>query len=369
MTLKERLSAPGPKRILALDGGGLRGAITLGYLKKLETLLRKRHNKPNLVLSDYFDMIGGTSTGAIIAAALAIGHNVDFVINQYRTMGAKIFSEKNIFLIGDLTNRFKSGPLKEGLKNVFGDIKMGGSEIKTALCIVAKRIDTSSTWPIINIPTGKYFEQNKNILLRDAVRASTAAPTYFIPEQFDVGLGEQAKFVDGGVSMFNNPAMQLFLVATLKGFTLNWKRGENDILLVSVGTGNHRPLVPIEEVENNALYWAKTVPNSLLYDASMHNQLLLQYMSKCPTRVKINGEVGDLDGDMLAAEPLLTYLRYNVKMEVKDLNDLGFTGFDLHELCQMDEVGNYPTHEKIGVAAAAKQMLDEHFPAAFDLKF
>ena len=73
MTLLERLTAAGPKRILALDGGGIRGALTLGCLERIEAILRQRHRRPDLRLCEYFDLIGGTSTGAIIAAALAIG--------------------------------------------------------------------------------------------------------------------------------------------------------------------------------------------------------------------------------------------------------------------------------------------------------
>ena len=66
MSLLQRLRAPGPKRILALDGGGIRGALTLGYLKRIEAILRTRHNRPDLRLCDYFDLVGGTSTGAIM---------------------------------------------------------------------------------------------------------------------------------------------------------------------------------------------------------------------------------------------------------------------------------------------------------------
>src|SRR4051794_35150365 len=71
--LLDRLQAPGPKRILALDGGGIRGAVTVALLRRIELMLRERHDNPSMVLADYFDLIGGTSTGAIIAAALAIG--------------------------------------------------------------------------------------------------------------------------------------------------------------------------------------------------------------------------------------------------------------------------------------------------------
>jgi patatin-like phospholipase/acyl hydrolase len=76
VTLVDRLTAPGPKRILSLDGGGVRGVLTLGFLKRIEDLLRTRHGRPDLTLADYFDLIGGTSTGAVIAAGLALGLDV-----------------------------------------------------------------------------------------------------------------------------------------------------------------------------------------------------------------------------------------------------------------------------------------------------
>ncbi len=62
-----------PKRILSLDGGGIRGVLTLEYLEVIEETLKKRYANENLLLCDYFDLIGGTSTGSIIAAGLACG--------------------------------------------------------------------------------------------------------------------------------------------------------------------------------------------------------------------------------------------------------------------------------------------------------
>ena len=83
----ERLRAPGPKRVLSLDGGGIRGALTIGYLRRLEGLLRQRHGEPDLLLRDYFDLIGGTSTGSVIATGLATGWSVDEVAEAYRGLG------------------------------------------------------------------------------------------------------------------------------------------------------------------------------------------------------------------------------------------------------------------------------------------
>ena len=105
-TLAQKFESTGPKRILALDGGGIRGALSLGYLKHLENHLRKQHQNDQLLLSDYFDMIGGTSTGSIIAAALAIGMSVDEIKQKYFELGTKIFGKKykwfKIFEIDDL---------------------------------------------------------------------------------------------------------------------------------------------------------------------------------------------------------------------------------------------------------------------------
>ncbi len=67
------LFGPGPKRVLALDGGGVRGALTVAFLERIETLLSERDGKDS-PLGDYFDLVGGTSTGAVIAGALALGY-------------------------------------------------------------------------------------------------------------------------------------------------------------------------------------------------------------------------------------------------------------------------------------------------------
>ena len=77
------LFAPGPKRILALDGGGVRGVVALAFLKEIERTLAAQAGRP-VRLCDHFDLIGGTSTGAIIAAGLALGHSVDELIDFYQ---------------------------------------------------------------------------------------------------------------------------------------------------------------------------------------------------------------------------------------------------------------------------------------------
>ena len=90
-TLEQHLTPGHPKRILALDGGGVRGALTLSYLARIESLLRARYGDSDLRLCDYFDLIGGTSTGAIIATGLAIGKTVAELQDLYRRLAIGIF--------------------------------------------------------------------------------------------------------------------------------------------------------------------------------------------------------------------------------------------------------------------------------------
>src|SRR5882672_7042887 len=84
------LFGPGPKRILSLDGGGVRGAITIAFLERLEKLIEEIEGKP-ILLGDWFDLIGGTSTGAIIACALALGYRAADVHEFYNSISPKIF--------------------------------------------------------------------------------------------------------------------------------------------------------------------------------------------------------------------------------------------------------------------------------------
>lgn len=97
MSYKDRVSSPGPKKLLALDGGGIRGVITLEILLRLESMLAERLGAGNsFVLGDYFDYIGGTSTGAVIATGLAKGLRVQQLLDLYVTRGAEMFDHASL---------------------------------------------------------------------------------------------------------------------------------------------------------------------------------------------------------------------------------------------------------------------------------
>src|SRR5207247_123895 len=84
ITLEEHLFAPGPKRILALDGGGVKGIITIAFLEKIEQVLKVRSGRGNdFRLSDYFDLVGGTSVGSLLATLIALGYPVSEIKNLF----------------------------------------------------------------------------------------------------------------------------------------------------------------------------------------------------------------------------------------------------------------------------------------------
>ncbi|MEJ7768783.1 MAG: patatin-like phospholipase family protein [Chitinophagaceae bacterium] len=384
MTLEEHFSPGKPKRILALDGGGIRGALTLGYLQRIEAILKKQHgNKDSFRLCDYFDLIGGTSTGAIIAACLAIGWTVEEIKQRYFELGGKIFAKKykwwNIFTIKDIIRAgYDAGPLEEQLQLVFKEMKLGSPEIRTGLCIVAKRADTNSVWPLINHPKAKYYDseegRNKDILLWKAVRASTAAPSYFLPQIIEVGGGlPTAAFVDGGVSMANNPSLQLLMIATLKGFPFHWKMGADNLLLVSVGTGMGRwEKIPANVSKNHLLNWAQQIPDMFMADASWNNQIMLQWLSKCDTRWRIDGEIGDLTDDLITGDNdqkgLLTYLRYNQWLDAESLRELMNKDYSKEQVNGLVEMSNAASRFElfdVGCKDAEGKVVEAHFPESF----
>lgn len=380
--LLQRLTAKGPKRILALDGGGIRGAVTLGFLGELERILAERHEeagikKDQFRLHQYFDLIGGTSTGAIIAALLAVGgYSITEIKDKYRSLGARIFSDRNGFnLLGKriyFRGKYDSRPLKEELSSIFKDARLGDEENKTGLCVVAKRLDTCSTWPVTNNPKAKFFNQNR-FFIRDIVRASTAAPSYFEPEVIDVGAGEEGVFVDGGMSMMNNPSLQLFLTATLKGFKLQWETGEDKLFIVSVGTGRRSKKMIGEKWTNpHLLDIAQFAPDQFMSDANELVELMMHYIGKgTGTLRNIDSEVEDLSEDVMHGGKAFSYLRYNVEMVKNELDKIGITGLSdtkVSNLMNMDYPENVDLLIAIGEAAAKQYVESSHLPEVFDLK-
>ena len=370
-----------PKRILALDGGGLRGILTLSYLARIEEMLRERHNAgEEFRLCHYFDLIAGTSTGAIIAAALASGWTVQRLRDCYMELGRKVF-EKSYFRLGVLRAKYDADKLIAELKTLLGaDTTLGSDRLQTGLMIVTKRIDSGSPWPLSNNPRGKYYLVsaedraigNSEYLLWQVVRASTAAPVYFDPESITIidksGKSPlQGRFIDGGVSPFNNPTLQAFMYATMDGYKVGWPTGADKLLIVSVGTGQRDPSVKATSITAGDAVQSLV---SLMDDCAALNETLLQWMSTSPTARVIDRELGNLGNDLLAPMPLLSYLRYNVELSPVCVRGLDPTLTDsgkVESLTAMDDPANMETLEKLGKLAAEGQVASDHFAARFDL--
>lgn len=363
--LLKRLRAPGPKRMLALDGGGIRGLISLCFLKEIETILRRMHGRSDYLLCDYFDLIGGTSTGSIIASALALGHPVDEIIDGYRRLGARIFGRKRFRWWQSV---FQEDELTKGILETVGEVCLGDSSVRTGLCIVTKRADTNSTWPLFNHPDGRFYEANRSYRLADIVRASVAAPVAFTPLRMALAPGQYGTFIDGGVGVGNSPALLMFLLATLKGFPFQWATGEQNLMLVSVGTGSWTWRLDAEAMARHKVWdWLTTVPAMIMQENTWMNQALLQYLSHSPTASVLDSEMGDLAQDVLGGTPALTYLRYNAALDADRLDTLGLSHLTprVEHLRKLHYAEGISGLEEIGTREASVQVKPGHFPPEF----
>ncbi len=378
-TRDEHWAADGtPKRILALDGGGVRGILTLGYLERIEELLRARYGgSEGFRLSHYFDLIAGTSTGAIIAACLAKGMPVAEVRKRYENLAGPVF-KRSFFRQGLLRARYTAKRLRKLLEDIFENNTMGSLALQTGLLVVAKRLDKGSIWPMSNNPGNRFFTSgpddsflsNEDYRLRTVVRASTAAPSFFTPESIEIskeGERPHGEFVDGGVSPHNNPALLALQLATIKGFGAGWSLDPDKLLLVSVGTGSAQP-------GTSKSWFAGTHAVKSLYslmdDCAESVETILQWLSSSPTARHIDEAMNDLKPDLLAERPLLHYLRYNVQLKsdwLKENLEKDMTDRDVRMLHKMDRPKNMPLLSELGVHAAERQIKDHHFPPSFDL--
>ena len=368
MSLGDKIKSDGPKKILALDGGGIRGILTVEVLAKIEGMLRQKLARGHdFVLADYFDFFAGTSTGAIIAACLAWRMSIDRIRDFYLQNGREMF-DKSSLLNRYYRHKFEDQKLSARLRQEFGaDTTLGSEKLDALLMMVLRNASTDSPWPISNNPGAKYndctrADCNLNLPLWQLVRASTAAPTYFPPEVVSVGQREFI-FVDGGITMYNNPSFQAFLMATVQPFNLNWPAGENNLLLVSVGTGTSPDAnADLRPDEMNVLYNASSIPSALMAAALNEQDFLCRVFGKCLAGDPLDREVGDMIGAKGPVQPrLFTYLRYNAELTRHGLAGLGLAGIDPKNVQQLDSIQYIADLQAVGSTVADKKVSLDHF--------
>lgn len=361
------LFGAGPKRILSLDGGGIRGTVTLAFLERIEKEIAAIEGRP-VRLCDWFDLIGGTSTGAIIATALALGYRVAEIREFYDQLAPRIFKRPFFRLLG-WQAKFDSRTLMEELRHVIGERTLGSNDLQTGLCIVLKRMDTGSAWIVLNNPRSKFWETpsdnsftgNCHLPLINLVRASTAAPSFFDPELIEISPHmDPGLFIDGGLTPHNNPSLILLMTALFPAYGLEWRLGAENLMIVSVGTGSFRPSLSADDaMKSSAIVLALKSLAAMISESQNLVLTLMSYLGQSPVEWPINSEVGNL-GDLLAPTgDLFRFLRYDIRLEQSWLaHKLGkiISDDDVLKLRPMDNPSNMKALFELGAAAAKIQV-------------
>lgn len=227
--------------ILSISGGGIRGLITLYQLQELQSKLRRP-------LQSYFDYIGGTSTGGIIAAMLAFNYTIDDIIHFYKEHGPKIFESKT-FRFGVLRPKYSDKYFNGIIQEIFGDKYI--SQASVNLVIPSYNL-TDNTKVIFK----SYSGEDQNMF--DVVRSTASAQSYFKPHKIDGKV-----FIDGGM-VINNPSQLLFTEA-LYAKRLNKSAKINT---VSFGTGRKDTDIKVKGNGGGAIFWAKPTVEVLLNEQS-----------------------------------------------------------------------------------------------------
>jgi len=231
-------------RILSIDGGGIRGIIPGKVLVSLEGKLKEQTRNPDMRVADAFDLIAGTSTGGILTCGCLCPDlegdparprfSAEQIEELFAKRGGEIFDAslwQRVRSIGGLSKeKYRAKALEEVITDYFGDLKLAGL-LKPCL-ITAYDIERRQA---------KFFTQHtatgqakNDYLVRDVVRAATAAPSYFQTARVESATGVPSPLIDGGV-FASNPALCAFVEARKK---LTGSPTAENMAILSLGTGH-----------------------------------------------------------------------------------------------------------------------------------
>lgn len=252
-------------RILSIDGGGIRGLIPAMVLTELERRLKRR-------IADLFHLLAGTSTGGMMALGLARPRAdgtpmpAAEITRVFRKEGPDVFSRtvwKEVSSLGGITEeKYGSDALERYLKKSLGDARLSQARVDTLVTAYDLRRRAPyffKSWKArgLQLAAGETAAQF-DFLMRDAARAATAAPTYFVPAQVRNAMADEFVFVDGGVYA-NNPAMCAY-VSARKLFP----KAER-IMLVSLSTGLPDIRLPAGDTRSWGLAaWARPILDMII---------------------------------------------------------------------------------------------------------
>jgi uncharacterized protein len=360
------------KRILSLDGGGIKGVFSIQVLASLEALLRREHRREDLVLADVFDLFAGTSTGAIIATCLAWGMSVHEIEQLYLDCAREIFTKERLYR-RLLFAKYRAEPITRRLQQVFTETPggrepalLGSSRLRTKLLVVMRNGSTGSSWPLTNNPDALFNDParpdcNLSIPIWQLLRASTAAPSYFPPEE--IRLGEQSfLFLDGGMTPFNNPTLIAVFMATLPCYRLGWPASRQDLHVVSVGTCNTHTRLPHKaaralNLKDIILYLGPAFLSAM----SDQQDFICRVLGDCVHGAPLDTEVHALDTPSLlsATEQKFTYVRYDHAFDAGDEEGQRIERAE----GDMDDLTLIPLLQQMGRDYATRHVRMEHlFP-------
>jgi predicted acylesterase/phospholipase RssA len=241
-----------PLRILAIDGGGIRGILPAMVLSDLE----RRTNRP---IIDLFDLIVGTSTGGLVALALACPtadgkprHTARDIVRLYEVEGKRVFSRSvwhKIRSVGALAEgKYPSAGIEGVLQDYFGECRL-----KDALAdVVVPAYEIERRMPFFFKTANARAKSYYDYPMKNVIRAATAAPTYFEPMQVQIdGPNDYYALVDGALFAYN-PGMCAYVEA------LNRYPERDSVIMVSLGTGKLTRRLPYDEVKDwGAARWAQ----------------------------------------------------------------------------------------------------------------
>jgi patatin-like phospholipase/acyl hydrolase len=285
VSLFEEVAMAGTKRILCIDGGGIRGLVPAIILRELETRIERIHGEAK-PLYQCFDMIAGTSTGGIIAAGLTAPHpsqpgaacSAQDLIDLYNNDGQKIFPQ-SIFdkLRRVLRSKYDAAPLEGFLEQILGD----ATTEKALTNLVMPTYDITGRRAVFMAGGPTYKQQAPDepwYLMRESARATSAAPTYFEPARIGIGgTTGTLSLVDGGV-FANDPGMCALVEAIKFGWPLD------QIEMLSIGTGSQNRPYSYFKVRNwSRLDWVNPIEGApilsiLMQGASSTTSYQLGYM-------------------------------------------------------------------------------------------
>lgn len=368
------LRRPDKKCLLSIDGGGIRGVLSLQILKRIEGIAEQISGNPNICLSECFDYIGGTSTGGILAAGLAVGMRVTDLEAFYLEQASNMFTPNSKWFKRYTSAKYDSSALQSKLREIFGEkTTLGSPVLRSLLMLVMLNASTSSPWPISSNPNALYnalatcgANSNLHIPLWQLVRASAAAPFFFEPEAIAIE-GRQYLFFDGALTSYNNPAFKLFQMATLPEYRLEWPTGSEIMLLVSVGTGLLSRSIGLKAPE--AVNFLESLPaalQSMMFTATTEQDLLCRSFSDVRAGDPIDSEVGELMGaNSIGGKPLFSYARYNADLSPKSLISNGFESLANHSF-SIDSLDAIQPCITIGKKVAQSKVHPSHFAGFWD---